>query len=202
MFKNRGKAPAAPKRGGAKRHLHAVNPANEKDARRKSNPEEPAIPWKTIVVTTMVTSVVSTFAVTFARWLLDRAQIRKLLAAKEQQQQQYALAAQGRIENPGPVAHHSNPALALPQPPHLTEAGSAQFQPIQALPSAFQPNPFAPMSIQRPIPLPEAPHVNYGASAGEPAWFREFREEQERRLSNVEARVRQDEREQERGRFG
>lgn len=196
IFKQRGTT-SAPKRVGGKkkRHLRAVNPANER--KRKANPDEQSIPWKTIIATTVVTSIVSTFAVTFARFLLERARARKELQALGlgQQQQQQMLAAQGAsqgttqamLANPGPVAVHGPPQFQLPandgprRIPMVT-------QPMGNPSAYFDPNPFAQANVQRSA-LPAAPHVGHGHGADDdepPRWFREFKADQEARLDRLE----------------
>lgn len=173
MFNTRGKLPTSPKAKGAKRHLHAVIPTE-----RKTNPTEESIPWKTIILTTIVTSMVSTGAVTLARWLLDRAKERREAAFGQQQQQQLPQS-QPRLEG-----SYMNPMFMLPAP--TIDVGG---------PPVFQSNPFASQNVQRSLSLPPAPHLNPLSDTQEPSWFRDFRENIDRRVSTVESRQRSDDQE-------
>jgi len=205
MFATRGKTPSSKKKSKGKPKLSVVNPANSKS--RKKNPTDSSIPWKTIIATTVVTSVVSTFAVTFARIILERARSRKELQALGMGHSQgQVIDTTARTANPA-IAHHSEPALALPAPPHVPQSLPSSI-PLVQNPSAapvpgFQTNPFTPSQLQRgPLALPEAPHVPAAnpTDSSEPRWFREFREDYERRIENVESRVRT-ERNKERDRY-
>lgn len=187
ILSQRGKTTANKRTPKKKRHLRAVNPANER--KRKGNPEEQAIPWKTIVATTVVTSIVSTFAVTFARFLLERARARKELKALglgQQAQQQALPPAQAPMAaNPGPMAVHGPPQFQLPAP-NQPRTIPIVAQPFGAPTPGFEANPFAPSNVQRPMAaLPSAPHVDDSGSEP-PAWFRAFQEDYERRMDAVE----------------
>jgi hypothetical protein len=181
MFNNRG-VPVAK----GKRHLKAVNPANATGERQR-NPEEQKIPWKTIIATTIVTSMVSTAAVALARFLMDRAKERKELKilgfARDQQVQQAQLqqAQQAQQARPEQSAY-TNPMLMQ------------QANPGTTLP--FQANPFSINNVQRPLSLPQAPHVMNPVvdDSVEPNWFHEFREDFDRRIQNIEVQVRTTER--------
>jgi hypothetical protein len=152
-----------------------VNPAR----RKKKNPESASdIPWKTIVATTVVTSIVSTFAVTFARFLMERARERRAASALTPAQQQPQLASAQQPPQP-----------QFPNPHALSAAPPRTLTPVMPT-HAFQANPFATSNVQRPMALPQPPHVSHEAdSEAMPSWFAVWKDDQDRRRDDQDRRL-------------
>jgi len=191
LFNNRGtkaKPRGKSKRSAKKRpNMRVVARDGKTVAPRRANPEDAAIPWKTILATTLVTSMVSTVGVTLARYFLDRAsERRKILSLTAAQDHAKALEAQQAPQaqafqpNPG---HHRQPPMfdEAPRgiPAHPPRRALEVVNTPQSLPRAsFEPNPFAPSQV-RQVPLPEAPHAPRSDSQDEPpAWFQRWLERQ------------------------
>lgn len=195
MFNNRG-AQAKPK---GKRRVSKKPPKMRVVARdgktvapRRTNPDDQTIPWKTIVVTTLVTSMISTVGVTVARIFIDRARDRRFLQGLQAQEQAKAEREAAEAEaafQPNPAEHRAPPMFDAPPrgiPQHPPRRSMEVVNMPQSLGggASFDPNPFAPSQV-RQLPLPEAPHVPRSASEEEPGWFKAFRRDYEQLRRDV-----------------